>query len=144
MTGKELFEKYRGMEAEESGRIGVICGYDETSTLLLMAVNGDIEGNDLEPYINGDYTIVDCQDNKKGYWAVMGKHIITPKLAQTLIAVDSIESVKMYYANENAKPFLEIRTKSGEVHKIEHEDNTRLIEHYNQIAKDVERFIILY
>lgn len=148
MTGKELFEKYKGFKAENDERIGVICGYEENNNLLLMAVAGDVKGNNLKPYLDRGYTIINHGNNKKWYWSVKESDIIMPKpepkLAQTLISVDSIESVKMYYANEDAKPYLEIKTKSGDVHKIEHEDNTQLIEHYNSIAKDVERFVILY
>lgn len=81
MTGKELYELYKGKKVNVSGDDGVICGYDDE--YMIMAVSGAIY--DHEPFtgwipgwteLGGDDVIMVNKDNTLGYHYVSKESII--------------------------------------------------------------------
>jgi len=73
MTGKELYEKYKGSKLEYDGRTGTVCGHSDYSLILAVEGKYPYDGWRYSAY---DGVILTHLNNKNGYWYVGEEDII--------------------------------------------------------------------
>lgn len=75
MTGKQLYEKYKGRKAELYGHEGIVCGYDKSSLIAAVTFAGRNQSISWHKIDFGD-KIITHTNNELGYMYVWEKDIV--------------------------------------------------------------------